>query len=181
MAKSIKRQGRASAKPERSDTGPATDPAAREGGRRQTTRRVEQLLLLTLAIAFGLIGLGLHVLWIVSIVLMALLWGFMAAELGSSRREGGVVSDVVTAVVSETREVTKDITHAASEVGDDKPTRSASESETASAADDLEEEGAPANPDSEPTKKELYVEAREAGIQGRSNMTKEELQQALDD
>jgi hypothetical protein len=55
---------------------------------------------------------------------------------------------------------------------------------TASPATDVarapETQGDP-DDDLQVTKKELYEEAREAGIEGRSNMTKEELRQALDD
>ncbi|MCZ7525013.1 MAG: Rho termination factor N-terminal domain-containing protein [Acidimicrobiia bacterium] len=36
-------------------------------------------------------------------------------------------------------------------------------------------------PPDEPTKEELYEQAREAGIEGRSAMTKEELSRALSD
>jgi hypothetical protein len=180
MAKATENSRRDAGAGERSDSGPAE--LSEVQGRRQRTRRVEQLALLSLAIIFGLIGLAAHVLWIVSIVLMALLWGFIASELGSSRREGGVISDVVTAVVSETRDVTKEVSHAASRAVDDTSTSSTSGSESASSDDGApEEDRGSANPDAEPTKKELYEEAREAGIDGRSNMNKEELQRALDD
>lgn len=61
----------------------ATLEAARieESGRRQTTRRTEQLAVLSLAIGFSLVGFVFHILWIAAVVLLALLWGYMAFGL----------------------------------------------------------------------------------------------------
>lgn len=154
------------------------DTGQRNGGRRQAARRTEQLAVLSLAIVCGLLGFALHILWIPAIVLMALLWGYMASELGSSRR-GGVVSDVVTAVVSEARELKSDVSERAPEAiesADERSDRGAEETSS-----DESEVPILAHDDPSATKKELYDEARDAGIEGRSNMTKDELQEALDE
>jgi hypothetical protein len=70
---------------------------------------VEQLAILALALVFGLVGLAIHVLWFAAIVLMALLLGLMASEL-RGRRDGGVISEVATAVREEAKKVAADVT-----------------------------------------------------------------------
>jgi Flp pilus assembly protein TadB len=54
----------------------------------------EQLMILVAAIVFGILGLFIHILVVVSIVLMALLLGLIAAE-ARSQRGRGIVSEVV--------------------------------------------------------------------------------------
>lgn len=151
---------------------------------RRASRGVEQLLVLSLALVFAACGLFLHVLWIVAVVLMALLWGYLASELGSSRRfsRGSVVSDVVTTIVEETRDLAEEVSNAASEHGVDVDGGPSSDG---AANGDAHNEGVAhaegCSSDSSVTKKELYEEARDAGIEGRSTMSKAELQKALED
>jgi len=58
---------------------------------------VEQLAVVGLALLLGLVGLAVHVLWVVSIVVMAILFGLIASGLrGDTDR--GVVSEVVSEV-----------------------------------------------------------------------------------
>jgi hypothetical protein len=150
----------------------SSERAARpiESIRLQRRRRTEHLAVLSLAIVFALVGFALHIFWIASVVLLAVLWGIMASEMGSANRSSGMLSDVVTTVVDEARGLKEEISeslaehsHSADGVGTD-PSVSAVEPEA----------------DSGVTKKELYEEAREAEIEGRSSMTKAELQRALD-
>ena len=54
----------------------------------------EQLIILVSALAFGLGGLAIRALWIVSILLMTLLLGLMAADVRNTRGRG-IVSEVV--------------------------------------------------------------------------------------
>jgi hypothetical protein len=66
-----------------------------------------RLALLTLAILFAALGFALSFFWIAALVLMGVLWGAMIAE--RPQRQGtvtGLVSEMVTAVVDEAREVT---------------------------------------------------------------------------
>lgn len=155
----------ANAKGKRSGTAVATpDEDAGHSPRWRAARGTEQIVILTLAILCGLLGFPLHILWVASLVLMALLWGYLASELATSRR-GGIVSSVVATVASEAHDLSQELSRAAGDAGAQSGT------------------GSPGEPPVEEplTKKELYEEAREAGIEGRSNMTKEELQQALDE
>jgi uncharacterized membrane protein len=65
-----------------------------------------RLALLTLAILFAALGFALSFLWIVALVLMGVLWGAMLAE--RPQRQGtvkGLVTEMVTAVVDEARDV----------------------------------------------------------------------------
>jgi len=57
----------------------------------------EQLVILVGALAFGLLGLAIHFLWIVSILLMALLLGLIASEIGG-RHGRGIVAEMVNEV-----------------------------------------------------------------------------------
>jgi hypothetical protein len=54
----------------------------------------EQLLIAVAALAFGLVGLAFHALWIVSIILMALLVGLLGSE-ARRQRGRGLVAEVV--------------------------------------------------------------------------------------
>lgn len=57
-------------------------------------REVEQIVILSLALVFGLVGLAIHILWLASIVLMAILLGLAAAAV--RRRAGrGAIGEVV--------------------------------------------------------------------------------------
>jgi hypothetical protein len=68
-------------------------------------RHVEQLALATLALLFGLIGLAVHVLWFVSIVLMAIQLGLLASEFGSRRGGKGIISEVTHEVATVVEEI----------------------------------------------------------------------------
>jgi hypothetical protein len=169
----------------------APEPEAGQGKtatRRRAARGIEQLLLLSVAIILGLVGFAVHVLWIGAVVLMALLWGYIASGLESSRRRGGVISDVATTVVVEARNLTKEVSNATREAEDDSARSATPDSATAAdgpgGALDQPEDVEPQSKspgEEEATKKELYEEAREAGIEGRSNMSKAELKEALDE
>jgi cobalamin synthase len=97
-------------------TGKGSTPATTDGppdsgdqtGRSESARQVEQIALLLLALILGLIGLAVHVLWVVAIVLMALLLGLMASGV-SSRRRGGVIADVAAVVATEAKSFASDI------------------------------------------------------------------------
>jgi hypothetical protein len=153
-------------------TPPHTDPAKQNYARRQDARRTEQVVVLSLAIICAAIGFAFHVLWLVSIVLMVLLWAYLAADIGGSRRGGGMISDVVTSIADQFENVAKTPT-----ITDDKP----EDEESVSPILPEDQESHDAHANDEATKKELYEEARRAGIEGRSSMSKEELQEVLDD
>jgi hypothetical protein len=153
---------------------------------RRTARRSEQILILSLAIIFAILGFPLHVLWIVAIVLMVFLWAYLAADMAGSRRNGGMISDVVTMVGDE-------VHHLANNAPGPEPSPDADPQGSADPQEPVDPQLAsdrslPADdrdgssPNGrEPTKKDLYDEARKAGIEGRSNMNKDELLEALDD
>jgi hypothetical protein len=71
--------------------------------RRDSTRLVEQLALLTAAIVLGLIGLAVHVMWFGSIVLMSVLFGLIASGLRG--KHGGVMAEMATTVMVEAKSV----------------------------------------------------------------------------
>jgi Flp pilus assembly protein TadB len=73
-------------------------------GRRESSRLAEQVVLLALAILFGVIGFAVHFLWFGSIVLMAVLLGLIVSEM-RSRRGKSVISEVVTTVIVEAKSV----------------------------------------------------------------------------
>ncbi len=128
---------------------------------------MEQLLVLTLAIVAGLAGLVVHVMWIAAIVIMTVLWGYMASTIGGTRR-GGVASDLVTAVSDEARTLARDVAERGSfDKGD--PREAYRDDGRGDASRDAV------------TKQDLYDEARELGIEGRSTMNKAELREALED
>jgi hypothetical protein len=160
--------------------------------RRDGARRAEQLAILSVAILVALVGFAFHPLWVVAIVLMALLWGIMASSLRSGR--GSVLTEVVAAVVAEA----KDVTDAASgrdltDTGDRTQLDRSNPAENAGSDRHYHDRVATAKPNPppeesdtdsdevEPTKKDLYAEAREAGVEGRSTMSKDELKEALEE
>lgn len=69
-----------------------------------SSRQIEGLAVITLALLFGLIGLAVHVLWIVSIVLMAMQFGLIASALGNGRGRS-VISEVAEEVVTVVEEI----------------------------------------------------------------------------
>jgi hypothetical protein len=77
--------------------------------RRDSTRLVEQLVLLAVAILLGLIGLAVHVLWFGSIVLMSVLFGLIASGLRGQR--GGVIAEMATTVMVEAKSVADGISN----------------------------------------------------------------------
>lgn len=88
-----------------------------------------------------------------------------------------MVSDVVTTVVEEARGLTREISDSVADHGresvDGKVLATTVDTRRRS---EIEPDGDPAV-----TKKELYEEAREADIEGRSSMTKAQLQEALNE
>jgi hypothetical protein len=87
-----------------------TRTAEVESAQRDSTRLVEQLALLAVAILLGLIGLAVHVLWFGSIILMSVLFGLMAAGLRGKR--GGVIAEMATTVLVEAKSVADGISSA---------------------------------------------------------------------
>jgi len=165
---------------------------------RRAARRSEQLLILSLAIIFAIIGFPLHILWIVAIVLMVFLWAYLAADMAGSRRNGGMISDVVTMVGDEVHNLAnnapgpdpspdaepRDLVQPQSSVESQGPIESQGSVEPQGSSDrslPLDDRAGSSPNGGEPTKKELYDEARKAGIEGRSNMNKDELLEALDE
>jgi hypothetical protein len=149
-----------------------TNPPTEQGThwrRRSIRRRSTDICVVSLAILFGLLGFAIHTFWIVAIVFMALLLGFLVSELGSLRGAGGT-SETMKAVVAEVRDVRDEVVSGVSNAMDPKgpAPRDAADPHAAESKDEV-------------TKKELYEEAREAGIEGRSSMTKHELREALDE
>ena len=96
-------------------------PVAPEGadrgspGRRESSRLAEQVVLLALAILFGVIGFAVHFLWFGAIVLMAVLLGLIVSEM-RSRRGKSVISEVVTTVMVEAKSVAEAIASGADKV-----------------------------------------------------------------
>jgi hypothetical protein len=66
------------------------------------------VVLLALALLFGVIGFAVHFLWFGAIVLMAVLLGLIVSEM-RSRRGRGVISEVVTTVMVEAKSVAEAI------------------------------------------------------------------------
>jgi hypothetical protein len=81
------------------------DPAQRD-----STRLVEQLVLLAVAVLLGLIGLAVHVLWFGSIISMSVLFGLIASGLRGQR--GGVIAEMATTVLVEAKSVADGISSA---------------------------------------------------------------------
>jgi hypothetical protein len=101
---------RVSAKNRSAEEAPSPETARGDARLRRTAaRQIEQLAVLTLAIIFGVFGLALHGLWIGAIILMALLWGYLASTIRSRRDTGGVVSNVVSTVLEEVRDIADEI------------------------------------------------------------------------
>jgi hypothetical protein len=82
----------------------STGSAGSDGSARDTGRQTEQLAMVGLAIVLGLIGFAVHFLWFGAVVTMAVLFGLIASEV-RGRRSGGVIVEVVDAVVSEAKSV----------------------------------------------------------------------------
>jgi hypothetical protein len=171
--------------------GGASGGRSQRGARRDAARRTEQLAILSVAIVLGGVGLAFHPLWIAAVVLMAVLWGYMASDIRS--RGGGVVSDLVGTVVGEAKELSNAASGQVSAPDQDAGPAPLSSSSADGATPDNDSQGEghetveadgqapPLGPsdDQEPTRKELYAQAQEADIQGRSGMSKDELKQAL--
>jgi Flp pilus assembly protein TadB len=68
-------------------------------------RQIEQLALVALALLFGLVGLAVHVLWFVSIVMMAIQLGLIASEFGNRRGSKGIISEVTHEVAIVVEEI----------------------------------------------------------------------------
>jgi hypothetical protein len=106
------------------DEGPSSDVSS-DGAdvvRRGPSSRREgsvRLALLTLAILFAALGFALSLFWIAALVLMGVLWGAMIAER-PQRQETvkGLVTEMVTAVVDEARDVKDAASEASSDVAD---------------------------------------------------------------
>jgi hypothetical protein len=171
----------------------ADRPGVSAAARRDGARRAEQLAILSSAIVVALVGFAFHPLWIVAVVLMVLLWGFMASALRSGRGSGSVLTEVVSAAVAEARGVTDAAAGHGRTDTDDRPQIDApnpvenagsdpagQDREVAAKLNPPPEGSAAGSDEVELTKKELYAEAREAGIEGRSTMSKDELKEALD-
>ena len=123
-------------------------------------------LVLSLTILLGLIGFAVHILWVLAFALTALLWGVARSEV-SRRRRGASVAEVVSRVIDASGRGGAGVSEAAA---------------AASTADPRPGPFAPSNmvaAATEPTKKELYEEARDAGIEGRSSTYEDDLRQAL--
>jgi hypothetical protein len=174
--------------------GPADRPGVPAPTRRDGARLAEQLAILSLAIVVALVGFASHPLWIVAVVLMVLLWGFMASALRSGRGSGSVLAEVVTAVVAEAKDVTdaasgrdQTDTDGRAQIDPSNLVENAGsdwrdDDGVAAAKPNREPEGSGTDSgEVEPTKKELYAEAREAGVEGRSTMSKDELKEALEE
>jgi hypothetical protein len=58
------------------------------------------------ALLLGLLGLGIHVLWFGSVIVMAILVGLMASDLRSG---GSVISGLATTVADEVRGLANDV------------------------------------------------------------------------
>ena len=110
-----KPQQRSVRKPASRHEGVSTDPPGSRTrvfrARGKSARQAEQLAILAFALLFGAIGFVLHFFWFPSILLMAVLFGLSASEL-RSQRGGGVISEIVTTVVSEAKGVANDATSA---------------------------------------------------------------------
>jgi hypothetical protein len=172
--------------------GAATQDRSHGQARGDGARRTEQLAILSVAIVLGGVGLAFHPLWIAAVVLMAVLWGYMASDIRS--RGGGVVSDVVGVVVGEAKEVSKaasgqmsapdedaTLAHLSSPPAEGATLDNNRQDDTREAVGtDQEAPPVGTSDDQEPTRKELYARAQAADIQGRSGMSKDELKEALE-
>ena len=126
--------------------------------------QIEQLALLTVAIVLAGIGFALHFVWFLSLLVLVLLWGYQAMSLRGSRSSGGLVSAIAGAAVTEARAIAVDVSAHVPSAGVDAAPASTAVEEPAA-------EGA--------TRAELYEQAREADVPGRSAMTKSQLRDAL--
>lgn len=93
FASRTRRRSRTTAEPADSSVAQVAESELGPSRLRGSGTEVEQVVILSLALVFGLVGLVIHVLWIASIVLIAILLGLAAAAL--RRRTGrGAVSEV---------------------------------------------------------------------------------------
>ena len=90
--------------PTNDQTEAATSNDAGQAARRLPSGLPEQLMIVLAAIAFGLVGLFVHILFVVSLVLMALLLGLLASEARGQRGRG-----IVAEVVNEAKVVIDDV------------------------------------------------------------------------
>jgi hypothetical protein len=72
-----------------------TTEGAQRSGIQSSRREIQQIEVLCVAILFGAFGFALHFLWFVSIVVMSVLLGMIAAE---ARGRRSVISEVVADV-----------------------------------------------------------------------------------
>jgi hypothetical protein len=90
--------------------GATPELSARQQGlahnRRKLSGQLEQLMILGVALLFGLIGLAVHFLWFISIVFMAILAGLIAAEIRGARGRG-----IISEVVAEAKNVVEEISN----------------------------------------------------------------------
>jgi hypothetical protein len=100
-------------------TNGSVKPDRRPVASRDSVRQVEQLAILALALIFGVIGFAVHFFWFPAIVLMAALFGLIASGLRGTR--GGVFSEVVSTVVTETRSIAEATAHDADRPPSDQP------------------------------------------------------------
>ena len=124
---------------------------------------------------------------------MVLLWGFLASALRSGRGSGSILTEVVTALVAEAGRDGGRLRPRPTDT-DDRPksthltrwrtraaTRNARDRKVAAKPNPQPEGGDTDSDEVEPTKKGLYAEAQETGIEGRSTMSKGPLKEALDE
>jgi hypothetical protein len=79
---------------------------------------------LALAMVLGALGFVVHVFWIGALVVMAAMLGSMVAQRqGNSRSGGGVISEVVAAVVDEVREIADSASGSPADDGESKTTQ----------------------------------------------------------
>lgn len=79
--------------------------------RRNADERIEggvaELALLSLSIAFGIVGFVFSIFWVGALVLLGILWGSLAAERQRRSRTGkSVIAEVVDVVVEQAKDVT---------------------------------------------------------------------------
>jgi hypothetical protein len=115
-----KTTGKAAPRPRRRSPKRTVQAVDVDAARRDSTRRVEQLVLIALAILLGFIGLAVHVIWFGSIVLMSVLFGLIASGLRGQR--GGVMAEMATTVMVEAKSVADGISNSGAKEHD--PTES---------------------------------------------------------
>jgi hypothetical protein len=61
--------------------------------------------LVALGAVLGVFGFAVHILWFASVLVQAVLFGMLGADLRAGRRGGGLIPEVVTAVRAEVEAV----------------------------------------------------------------------------